>query len=136
MKPNAHELAEVTGRPIRTIGDVTAAAEQKLRAEGAGHRLRQPRPGWQLSSWTATAPCTDVPQQSLLSTLLVPVMHFWRVTSAADANARLISLPRRCGGARQQSNTKARCCLGFDDRIPSRSLRQTAMSPLSEPATP
>jgi len=33
VKPNAHELAEVTGRPINTIGDVAAAAEQ-LRAKG------------------------------------------------------------------------------------------------------
>jgi 1-phosphofructokinase len=33
VKPNAHELAEVTGRPIRTIGDVAAAA-QGLRAKG------------------------------------------------------------------------------------------------------
>jgi 1-phosphofructokinase len=33
VKPNAHELAEVTGQPIRTIGDVTAAA-QMLRAKG------------------------------------------------------------------------------------------------------
>jgi len=33
VKPNAHELAEVTGRLIRTIGDVTAAAEL-LRAKG------------------------------------------------------------------------------------------------------
>jgi 1-phosphofructokinase len=33
VKPNAHELAEVTGRPIHTIGDVTAAAEL-LRAKG------------------------------------------------------------------------------------------------------
>jgi 1-phosphofructokinase len=33
MKPNAHELAEVSGRLINTIGDVTAAAEQ-LRAKG------------------------------------------------------------------------------------------------------
>jgi 1-phosphofructokinase len=35
VKPNAHELAEVTGQQIRTIGDVTAAAEQ-LRAKGLG----------------------------------------------------------------------------------------------------
>jgi 1-phosphofructokinase len=35
VKPNAHELAEVTGRPIQTIGDVTAAAEL-LRAKGLG----------------------------------------------------------------------------------------------------
>ena len=35
VKPNAHELAEVTRRRIRTIGDVTAAAEQ-LRAKGLG----------------------------------------------------------------------------------------------------
>jgi 1-phosphofructokinase len=35
VKPNAHELAEATGRLIRTIGDVTAAAEQ-LRAKGLG----------------------------------------------------------------------------------------------------
>ena len=35
VKPNAHELAEVTGRLINTIGDVTAAAEQ-LRAKGLG----------------------------------------------------------------------------------------------------
>ena len=35
VKPNAHELAEVTGRPIETIGDVTAAAEL-LRANGLG----------------------------------------------------------------------------------------------------
>jgi 1-phosphofructokinase len=33
IKPNAHELAEVTGRLINTIGDVTAAGEQ-LRAKG------------------------------------------------------------------------------------------------------
>jgi 1-phosphofructokinase len=33
VKPNAHELAEVTGRSIHTIGDVTAAAEL-LRAKG------------------------------------------------------------------------------------------------------
>jgi len=33
VKPNAHELAEVTGRLILTIGDVTAAAEL-LRAKG------------------------------------------------------------------------------------------------------
>jgi 1-phosphofructokinase len=30
IKPNAHELAEVTGGLIKTIGDVTAAAEQLL----------------------------------------------------------------------------------------------------------
>jgi 1-phosphofructokinase len=35
VKPNAHELAEVTGRPINTIGDVIAAAEL-LRAQGLG----------------------------------------------------------------------------------------------------
>jgi 1-phosphofructokinase len=35
VKPNAHELAQVTGRRIRTIGDVTAAADQ-LRAKGLG----------------------------------------------------------------------------------------------------
>jgi 1-phosphofructokinase len=35
VKPNTHELAEVTSRLIRTIGDVTAAAEQ-LRAKGLG----------------------------------------------------------------------------------------------------
>lgn len=33
VKPNAHELAELTGRVITTIGDVIAAAEQ-LRANG------------------------------------------------------------------------------------------------------
>jgi 1-phosphofructokinase len=38
VKPNAHELAEATGRLIRTIGDVTAAAEQ-LRAKGLGTAL-------------------------------------------------------------------------------------------------
>jgi 1-phosphofructokinase len=35
VKPNAHELAEVTGRPMNTVGDVTAAAEL-LRAKGLG----------------------------------------------------------------------------------------------------
>ena len=35
VKPNVHELAAITGRPIDTIGDVTAAAAQ-LRAKGLG----------------------------------------------------------------------------------------------------
>jgi len=35
VKPNTYELAEVTSRLTRTIGDVTAAAEQ-LRAKGLG----------------------------------------------------------------------------------------------------
>lgn len=35
VKPNAHELAEVTGRPLRTLGDVLDAAAE-LRRRGAG----------------------------------------------------------------------------------------------------
>jgi 1-phosphofructokinase len=35
VKPNAHELAEVTGRPLRTLGDVVDAAAQ-VRGRGAG----------------------------------------------------------------------------------------------------
>jgi 1-phosphofructokinase len=35
VKPNTRELADVTGRPIYTIGDVIAAADQ-LRAKGVG----------------------------------------------------------------------------------------------------
>jgi 1-phosphofructokinase len=34
VKPNREELAEATGRPVATLGDVVAAAEQ-LRAQGA-----------------------------------------------------------------------------------------------------
>ena len=35
VKPNVHELAELTGGPIGTLGDVVAAA-QALRERGAG----------------------------------------------------------------------------------------------------
>ncbi|MEU2394446.1 1-phosphofructokinase [Streptomyces sp. NPDC007369] len=35
VKPNAAELAEAVGRPLRTLGDVAAAAEE-LRSRGAG----------------------------------------------------------------------------------------------------
>ena len=80
VKPNAHELAEATGRPIRTIGDVTAAAEQ-LRAKGLGTVLVSLGRGRRSPGRRQRRTYTDVPQQSPLSTLLVPVMHFWRATS-------------------------------------------------------
>lgn len=38
VKPNAHELAEVTGRPLTTVGDVVEAARQLL-ALGVGRVL-------------------------------------------------------------------------------------------------
>jgi hypothetical protein len=80
-------------------------------------------------SWsTATAHYTDVPQQSLLSTLWVPVMHFWRVTSQPMPARHPIGLSRRCGGARQQSNTKGRCCLGWITVFQYTSLRRTPIS--------
>lgn len=35
IKPNTHELAELTGRPLRTLGDVVDAADE-VRSRGAG----------------------------------------------------------------------------------------------------
>ena len=45
VKPNAEELAEVTGRSLSTLGDVADAAHVLI-ARGRAHRAGQPRPRW------------------------------------------------------------------------------------------
>jgi 1-phosphofructokinase len=77
IKPNAHELAEVTGRLINTIGDVTAAAEH-LRAKGLDTVLVSlGRDGAVLVDGNGALHGRT---RSLLSTPLGQVMHFWLVT--------------------------------------------------------
>jgi 1-phosphofructokinase len=134
VKPNAHELAEVTGRPIRTIGDVMAAAEQ-LRARGLGIALVSlGRDGAVLVDSNGalhgrTAAVTAVNTVGAGDAFLAGYL-------AADANAspdRLASALRWGATAVQQQGT---LLSGIDDSIP---VHVTAAEPnvaLSEPATP
>jgi 1-phosphofructokinase len=112
VKPNAHELAQVTGRLIHTIGDVTAAAEQ-LRAKGLGTVLVSlGRDGAVLVDGNGalhgrTAAVTAVNTVGAGDAFLAGYL-------AADASASRyaqIGLPRRAVG-RDSSPTPGRCCLG------------------------
>ncbi len=110
-KPNAHELAEVTGRMINTIGDVAAAAEQ-LRANGLGTVLVSlGRDGAVLvdgngTLYGRTAAVTAVNTVGAGDAFLAGYL-------AADANASLpadrLASALRWGAT--ESNTRARCCL-------------------------
>ena len=136
VKPNVHELAEVTGRLIDTIGDVTAAAEQ-LRAKGLGTVLVSlGRDGAVLVDRNGalhgrTAAVTALNTVGAGDAFLAGYL-------AADANASLpadrLALALRWGAtAVQQQGT---LLSGVDDRI---SVNVTAADPkvaLSEPATP
>jgi 1-phosphofructokinase len=136
VKPNAHELAEVTGRLINTIGDVMAAAEQ-LRAKGLGTVL--------VSLGRDGAVLVDRDGALHGRTAAVTALNtvgagdaFLAGYLAADANALLpadrLALALRWGGtAVQQHGT---LLSRVDDRI---SVRVTTADPkiaLSEPATP
>ena len=136
VKPNVDELAEVTGRPIDTIGDVTAAAEQ-LRAKGLGTVLVSlGRDGAVLVDRNGalhgrTAAVTALNTVGAGDAFLAGYL-------AADASASLpadrLALALRWGAtAVQQQGT---LLSGVDDRI---SVKVTAADPkvaLSEPATP
>ena len=136
VKPNAHELAELTGRLIRTIGDVTAAAEQ-LRANGVGTVLVSlGRDGAVLVDGNGalhgrTAAVTAINTVGAGDAFLAGYL-------AADANA---SLPAdRLASALQWGatavQTQGTLLSRVDDRI---SVHVTAADPditLSEPATP
>ena len=125
VKPNAHELAEATGRPIRTIGDVTAAAEQ-LRAKGLDTVLVSlGRDGAVLVDGNGalhgrTAAVTAINTVGAGDAFLAGYL-------AADANAAPDRLASALRWGATAVNTKARCCLGSMTAFPSRSLRQTAM---------
>ena len=136
VKPNARELAEVTGRLIRTIGDVTAAAEQ-LRAKGLGTVLVSlGRDGAVLVDGNGAlhgraAAVTAVNTVGAGDAFLAGYL-------AADASAslradRLASALRWGATAVQHQGT---LLSRVDDRIP---VHVTAADPnvaLSEPATP
>jgi len=136
MKPNAHELAEVTGRPIRTIGDVTVAAEQ-LRADGLGTVL--------VSLGRDGAVLVDGNGALHGRTAAVTVINtvgagdaFLAGYLAADANAslpadRLASALRWGATAVQQQGT---LLSRVDDRIPVHITAADHNVTLSEPATP
>jgi 1-phosphofructokinase len=136
VKPNVHELAEVTGRLIDTIGDVTAAAEQ-LRAKGLGTVLVSlGRDGAVLVDRNGalhgrTAAVTAINTVGAGDAFLAGYL-------AADANASLpadrLALALRWGATavQQQGTLLSR----VDDRS---SVNVTAADPkvaLSEPATP
>jgi hypothetical protein len=99
VKPNAHELAEVTAPFLST----------------------------------ATAHYMDVLRQSMRSTLLERVMRFWRATLPQMPMRYYlqIALAGRCGGARQQSNTRARCSPGLMTAFRYASLRRSPASCLA-----
>jgi 1-phosphofructokinase len=136
VKPNAHELAEVTGRLINTVGDVTAAAEL-LRVKGLGTVLVSlGRDGAVLvdgnGAWHGrTAAVTAINTVGAGDAFLAGYL-------AADANAslpedQLASALRWGATAVQQQGT---LLSQIDDRIP---VHVTAADPsvrLSEPATP
>jgi 1-phosphofructokinase len=136
VKPNAHELSEVTGRLIRTIGDVTAAAEQ-LRAKGLGTVLVSlGRDGAVLVDGNGalhgrTAAVTAINTVGAGDAFLAGYL-------AADTNAllpadRLASALRWGATAVQHQGT---LLSRVDDRIP---VHVTVADPnvaLSEPATP
>ena len=136
VKPNAHELAEVTGRLINTVGDVTAAAEL-LRAKGLSTVLVSlGRDGAVLVDGNGalhgrTAAVTAINTVGAGDAFLAGYL-------AADANAsqpadRLASALRWGATAVQQQGT---LLSRIDDRIP---VHVTAADPnvrLSEPATP
>jgi 1-phosphofructokinase len=134
VKPNAHELAEATGRPIRTVGDVTAAAEQ-LRAKGPGIVLVSlGRDGAVLVDGNGalhgrTAAVTAINTVGAGDAFLAGYL-------AADANAapdRLASALRWGATAVQHQGT---LLSRVDDSVP---VHVTAADPnvaLSEPATP
>ncbi|MFL6047369.1 MAG: 1-phosphofructokinase family hexose kinase [Propionibacteriaceae bacterium] len=136
VKPNAHELAEVTGRVINTIGDVIAAAEQ-LRVNRLGTVLVSlGRDGAVLVDGNGalhgrTAAVTAINTVGAGDAFLAGYL-------AADANEslpadRLASAVRWGVTAVQHHGT---LLPRVDDRIP---VRVTAADPnvtLSEPATP
>ena len=132
VKPNARESAEVTGRPIETVGDVTTAAEL-LRAQGLGTVL--------VSLGRDGAVLVDGNGALHGRTAAVDVINtvgagdaFLAGYLAADATMRYspqIALPGRCGGVRQQSNTTARCSPGLMTASPCASLRRTPASRLA-----
>jgi 1-phosphofructokinase len=134
VKPNVHELAEVTGRLIDTIGDVIAAAEQ-LRGGGLDTVLVSlGRDGAVLVDRNGalhgrSGPVTTVNTVGAGDAFLAGYL-------AADANPpadRLASALRWGASAVQQQGT---LLSGVDDRI---SVHVTAADPkvaLSEPAAP
>jgi 1-phosphofructokinase len=136
VKPNAHELAELTSRLIRTIGDVMAAADQ-LRAKGLGTVLVSlGRDGAVLVDGNGalhgrTATVTAINTVGAGDAFLAGYL-------AADASAslpadRLASALRWGATAVQHQGT---LLSRVDDRIP---VHVTAADPnvtLSEPATP
>jgi 1-phosphofructokinase len=136
VKPNAHELAEVTGRLIRTIGDVTAAAEQ-LRAKGLGTVLVSlGRDGAVLVDGNGAlhgraAAVTAVNTVGAGDAFLAGYL-------AADASAslradRLASALRWGATAVQHQGT---LLSRVDDRIPVHVTAADSNVALSEPATP
>jgi 1-phosphofructokinase len=134
VKPNAHELAEATGRPIRTIGDVTAAAEQ-LRAKGLDTVLVSlGRDGAVLVDGNGalhgrTAAVTAINTVGAGDAFLAGYL-------AADANAapdRLASALRWGATAVQHQGT---LLSRVDDSIPVQVTAADRNAPLSEPATP
>jgi 1-phosphofructokinase len=134
VKPNVHELAEVTGRLLDTIGDVIAAAEQ-LRGGGLDTVLVSlGRDGAVLVDRNGalhgrSGPVTTVNTVGAGDAFLAGYL-------AADANPpadRLASALRWGATAVQHQGT---LLSGVDDRI---SVHVTAADPkvaLSEPAAP
>jgi 1-phosphofructokinase len=136
VKPNAHELAEVTGRVITTIGDVTAAAEL-VRAKGAGTVLVSlGRDGAVLVDGNGalhgrTAAVTAINTVGAGDAFLAGYL-------AADANAllptdRLASALRWGATAVQHHGT---LLPRVDARIPVHVIAADPKITLSEPATP
>jgi 1-phosphofructokinase len=136
VKPNAHELAEVTGRPIQTIGDVTAAA-QLLRAKGLGTVL--------VSLGRDGAVLVDGNGALHGRTAAVDAINtvgagdaFLAGYLAADANALLradrLTWALRWGATAVQH--QGTLFSRVDDRIPVRVAAADPSVTLSEPATP
>jgi 1-phosphofructokinase len=136
VKPNTHELAEVTGQVIHTIGDVIAAAEQ-LRAKGLGTVL--------VSLGRDGAVLVDGTAALHGRTEAVPVINtvgagdaFLAGYLAADANASppadRLALALRWGATAVQH--QGTLFSRVDDRIPVYVAAADPSVTLSEPATP
>jgi 1-phosphofructokinase len=136
VKPNAHELAEVTGRPISTIDDVTAAAEV-LRAKGSSTVLVSLVVTARSLS-TATAHYMDGTAAVDAINTVCAGDAFLAGYLAADANAlrpedRLTWALRWGATAVQHQGT---LFSRVDDRIPVRVAAADPSVTLSEPAKP
>jgi fructose-1-phosphate kinase PfkB-like protein len=104
IKPNSHELAQLVGRSLKTLGDVVEAA-QEVRKLGVGAVLASLGSDGALLV-DATTSCTPRPRSPGWSAPSEPGTPPWPDSSTPAARAPRHCVPRS-PGARRRSSMKA-----------------------------